>query len=74
MKSNLRHLIEEKERDGDGVDVVTETQLDDVSDAQYNWMARGNVRLFDAVVCYQVKHNMDLRQIGMFCQVEISWP
>ena len=63
----------QEQRDGEGLDVVAETQADDVTDAEDGRVSWGDVPCAHPLIYHQVKHGMNFGQIGVFRQVEITW-
>lgn len=63
--------MRQEQRDGEGLDVITETQADDVTDAKDGRVSRGDVPCAHCLVHHQVKHSVHLRQVGVLGQVEI---
>lgn len=69
--TNLCHLVRQEQRDCEGLDVITETQADDVTDAKDGRVSWGDVPCAHCLIHHQVKHGVHLRQVGVLGQVEI---
>jgi hypothetical protein len=52
--------MSKKERDGEGVDVVSKTQTDDVAYGQDGWVPGCNVSCSHWVINHQMEHNVNL--------------
>ena len=67
--------MDQKKRQRDVSDVVSEAALQDISISHDNRMSRRYLgyRWANAIVADKMEYNVNLRQIGMPCYVEISW-
>ena len=70
----LAHFVAQQKRQRDGVDVVAEARSQYVAIAQYDGVARTDVRHTGThgVVTDQVKDGMYLGQVRVTCDVEVA--
>ena len=62
----------QQQRDGKGLDVITETQTYDVAYAEDGRVPGSNVPCAHTIIHNQMKDSMNFWQVGMLGQVEIS--
>lgn len=72
VPSHLRHVVDQQQRDGDGGDVVRAADLQDVPQAHDGRVAGRDVSRPHVVVYTTVEDDMDLRQVGVTRDVELT--
>lgn len=64
--------MDQQQRDSDSGDVMCTADLQDVSQAHYGWVSCRDVPWPDIVVRAQVEDNMDLWQVGVPRDIELT--
>lgn len=65
--------MHQQQWDGDGGDVMGAADLQDVPQAHDGWVPCCDVSRTHIIIHTEVKHNMNLRQVWMACDVEFTW-
>ena len=68
----LVHLIQQEQRQGYGDDIKPHTALEDVPEGEDAGVTRVDVAVAEAVVADEMEQNVDLGQVGMLGDVEIT--
>lgn len=71
--SYLGHVVDEQQRDGNGGDVVSAAHLEDVSQAHDGWVPGSDVPWSDVVIHTQMEDGVDLRQVGVARDIELTF-